>query len=130
MRKGGGNQELEDLLRQVSCLLEGIHIGSQLEQIVCGQEEITNLLFEVKKIMAEIPAAQRELIQKFNVFSSAISARIAKLEQAVKDAGGSMTAEQEAAFMAELHTVGVVLEEAGKDPNNPVPPLPPEPSPA
>lgn len=124
MRKGGGRGNelkcIEELLRQIVCSQgEILNNQNRAESILC------EISCKVDKVMAEIPAAQLALINEFKKWTSAISARIKRLED-LRDSGG-MTAEQEELVMAEFRVIGGLLEAAGTDPNAPLPTIPPEP---
>lgn len=82
------------------------------------RNRLKHLQERVEKLMA-LSQESRDLLKKVDTATSAIGARI----QALLDKEGTTEAE----FRAALTPLAESLEAMGKDPNNPVPPLPPVP---
>jgi chromosome segregation ATPase len=120
------NKTIDELPRRLDSL--ETKVGQNHQQIVRRLGAIMATQEQVNAALGRIDAATT----KSGAAVTAIGDRIAALEQAIKNAG--LSAEQEAALLAQLEGVGAnaealaaALEAMGKTPDSPVPVEPPPP---
>lgn len=99
-------------------------------RVIQGQpdSEVLKLLKELKIINTNIMAKQEQfdaVITRIDAATTAIADQLRDLKEQLTNAG--LSAEVEAAVLARLETSATQLEAVGKDPENPVPEIPPAP---